>query len=210
MKKIDLEKYPRRALLEAFKNRDMPVFSVTASIDINEFKMFVDRRRHGFFVSLSFLISKAVNLVPELRHRLIDGELVEFDCVNPSFTVLLDDRTFSFCDARYFEDFNEYREYAVERINEVREMPDCSTGEKHRAFFISNLPWFSFTSITHPYDRKYGSIPVVSIGKYLEQNERLVIPIGIQVHHGLVDGIHVGDFYEHLSAMCRTPAEHLR
>jgi hypothetical protein len=27
MKKIDLEKYRRRALLEAFRNRDMPVFS---------------------------------------------------------------------------------------------------------------------------------------------------------------------------------------
>jgi len=51
------------------------------------------------------------------------------------------------------------------------------------------------------YDRKYGSIPVVSIGKYCEQNENLVIPIGIQVHHGLVDGIHAGDFYQHLSVM---------
>lgn len=34
MKKIDLEKYPRRALLEAFRNRDIPVFSVTGTIDI--------------------------------------------------------------------------------------------------------------------------------------------------------------------------------
>jgi hypothetical protein len=48
MKKIDLEKYPRRALLEAFKNRDVPVFSVTGAIDITHFKMFVDRGGYGF------------------------------------------------------------------------------------------------------------------------------------------------------------------
>jgi chloramphenicol O-acetyltransferase type A len=210
MKKIDLEKYPRRALLEAFKKRDVPVFSVTCEFDVTLFKKFVDSGSYGFFMPLSFLISKAVNLVPELRHRIIEGELFEFDRVDPGFTVLLNDRTFSFCDSRYFEDFDEYRKYSTERINEARERPDCSTGDKHHMFFISNLPWFSFTSITHPYDKKYGAIPVVSIGKYCEQNGKLIIPIGIQVHHGLVDGIHVGDFYQHLSAMCGAPAEHLR
>ena len=72
-------------------------------------------------------------------------------------------------------------------------------------FFISNLPWFSFTSITHPYDKKYGSIPVVSIGKYCEQNENLVIPIGIQVHHGLVDAYMSGIF----TGICQLCAERL-
>lgn len=86
MKKIDLEKYPRRALLEAFRNRDIPVFSVTGAIDITHFKRFVDHAGYGFFLSLSFLISKAVNLVPELRHRMIEGELFEFDRVDPGFT----------------------------------------------------------------------------------------------------------------------------
>jgi chloramphenicol O-acetyltransferase len=127
MKKIDLEKYPRRALLEAFRNRDIPVFSVTVRIDITPFKMFVDRGGCGFFMSLSFLISKAVNRVPELRHRMIDSELFEFDRVDPGFTVLLNDRTFSFCDSRYFEDFDEYRKYSVERINEARANPASIT-----------------------------------------------------------------------------------
>jgi chloramphenicol O-acetyltransferase type A len=210
MKKIDLENYPRRGLFEAFKNRDIPIFSVTASIDVTSFKTFIDANYYGFFVSFSFLISKAVNLVPELRQRIIDGEVFEFEKVDPGFTVLLADRTFSFCDSRHFEQFDEYRQYATKKINEAREIPDCNTGEKHHMFFISNLPWFSFTSITHPYDKNYGSIPIVTIGRYLEQNARFVIPIGIQVHHGLVDGIHVGDFYNELSAICQAPAEHLR
>jgi chloramphenicol O-acetyltransferase type A len=210
MKKINLETYKRRALFEAFKDRDIPFFSTTAQVDITHLKPFVNEHRYGFFVSLSFLISKSVNLVPELRHRIIDGELFEFERVDPGYTVLLDDRTFSFCDSRHFDGFEEYRRHANARITAIRECPDHGTGEKHHMFFITSLPWFSFTSITHPYDKKYGSIPVIAIGKYLEQNGRLVVPIGIQVHHGLVDGIHVGEFYAHLSDMCRTPAHWLR
>jgi chloramphenicol O-acetyltransferase type A len=115
-----------------------PFFSVTGAIDITPFKMFVDRGSYGFFLSLSFLISKAVNPVPELRHGMIEGELFEFDRVDPGFTVLLNDRTFSFCDSRHFKGFDEYRKYSTERINEARESPDCSTGDKHHMFFRSD------------------------------------------------------------------------
>ncbi|MGR8934532.1 MAG: CatA-like O-acetyltransferase [Gammaproteobacteria bacterium] len=209
MKKIDLNHYPRRALFEVFKNRDVPHFSLTAPVDITLFKTFVDAKRCGFFVALSFLISTAVNRVPELRHRLIAGELYEFERVDPGFTVLLDDRTFSFCDAQHFENFALYRSYAEEKIQAVRKCPDLGSGEKHHMFFITNLPWISFTSITHPYDKQYASIPVISLGKFFQEDGRLLIPVGIQVHHGLVDGIHVGDFYAHLAALCQTPGDHL-
>lgn len=210
MKKIDLETYPRRALFEAFKDREVPVFSVTNLVDITPFKSFIDRNGYGFFVAISFLISKAVNAVPELRHRLVGGELFEFGQVDPGYTVLLEDRTFSFCDSKYFEDFETYRNYAEKRIEEVKNQPDLETWDKHGMFFITNLPWFSFTSITHPFGQQYASIPIISIGKYFEQNGSLLVPIGVQVHHGMVDGLHVGDFYENLSTMCGRPAEHFR
>lgn len=210
MRKIDLENYPRRALFEAFKDREIPVFSVTSLVDITNFKDFIDEHRRRFFVPLSFLISRAVNRVPELRHRLIDGELFEFERVDPGFTVLLDDKTFSFCDARHCERFEDYEIHAEDRIRSVRESPDRGTGEKHHMFFITNLPWFSFTAISHPYSKEYASIPVIAIGKYQARDGRLVIPIGVQVHHGLVDGIHVGEFYGHLADLCRAPAECLR
>lgn len=206
MRKIDLETYKRRASFEAFKNRDVPYFSTTSNVDITSLKEFVDRNEYGFFVPISFLISKSVNLVPELRHRIVNGELFQCTRVDPGYTVLLDDETFSFCDSRHFEYFGEYREHANARINEVKKCPDRGTREKQHVFFISNIPWFSFTSIVHPYYEKYGSIPIVSIGKYSEQGNKFTVPIGIQVHHGVVDGIHVGKFYKHLSSMCHNPA----
>jgi chloramphenicol O-acetyltransferase type A len=205
MQKLDLSTYKRRGLFAAFKDRDIPFFSTSSHIDITGLKKFADAHRCGFFLSISFLITRSVNLVPELRHRVIDGDLFEFQKVDPGFTVLMEDETFSFCDSRYFDSFEAYRRYSEIKIQEVRECPDRNTGEKHHMFFITNLPWFSFTSMVHPYDRQYGYIPVVSIGKYFQQGGRLLLPIGIQVNHALVDGIHVGKFYQQLSDMCESP-----
>ena len=161
-------------------------------------------------MSLSFFIAKAVNRIPALRQRIIQGELVEFSRVDPSFTVLLEDDTFSFCHCPYVEHFTDYREHYTARIQQVKACPDQGQGETQHLFFMTNIPWVSFTSMVHPYDEKYGSIPNVAVGKYFTQGERLMVPIGIQVHHGIVDGIHVGQFYQHLSELCQHPAEGLQ
>jgi len=140
-----------------------------------------------------------------LRHRIRNGELFEYDRVDPSYTVLMDDGTFSFCGSRYSENFEEYRRDAVSRIAVVKECPDLRTGDKNHMFFLTDVPWFSFTSIVHPYWEEYCSIPAIAVGKYFRQGDDLVAPIGIQAHHAVVDGIHAAAFYEHLSTMCRNP-----
>jgi chloramphenicol O-acetyltransferase type A len=68
-------------------------------------------------------------------------------------------------------------------------------------FFVTNVPWFSFTAFTHPFDQRYASIPILTIGKYFERHGKLLMPLAIQVHHGLVDGIHVGAFYEQVQQL---------
>lgn len=196
--KIELEHYRRRRLYEVFKDREIPFLATSINLDATRLKHYTERHRCGFFVAISFLLSQAVNAVPELRHRIIDDELYEFDRVDPGFTVLLEDGTFSFCDARHFPSFAEYRPHAEACIAAVRCQADLETRDKHGMFFISALPWFSFTAIVHPYTRQYGSIPVVSVGRYFRQARRTLIPIAIQVHHGVVDGLHVGQFYDRL------------
>jgi chloramphenicol O-acetyltransferase type A len=205
MKKIDLDLYPRRELFKAFVSRDIPTFSVTCTVDITAFKAFSKQLDCGFFVPFSFLLSRTMNSIVEFRHRIIDGEIYEFDQVDPNFTVLLKNRTFTFCDSKHFESFIEYRDHAQMQIQSVIEHPDYENREKHNAFFITNVPWLSFTSITHPYDRMYASIPVIAIGRFYHDRERLLIPVGLQAHHALVDGIHAGDFYEHLQGLCDAP-----
>lgn len=205
MKKIDLDNYNRRGLFNSFKDRDIPYFSTTCNIEIQNLKKFVKLRNISFFVSFSYIISVSVNRIPQLRHRIIDGELYEFKIVDPGYTVLLDDETFSFCDSKFFEDFDTYYEYAIARIEEVKNRPDHNNADKNHMFFITSIPWFSFTSFVHPYDKLYSSIPIITIGKYFEQGDSWLIPIAMQVHHGVVDGFHVGKYYDCLEKLCKNP-----
>lgn len=209
MRKIDLSTYSRKGLYTAFKDRAVPVWSVVCTLDLGRFKSYTRQHRLGFFIPLSYLISLAVNRVPELRHRIIDDELYEFDTVDPGFTVLLDDDTFSFCDAKHFDHYSAYRDYAQRAIEAVKRQPDLRTVAKHQQFFITNLPWLSFTAISHPYDARYASVPVVSIGKLSRPGAAVTAPVGLQVHHGVVDGLHVGRFYEALTELCASPADAL-
>lgn len=204
--KVDLANYARRDLLQAFQHRQMPCFSTACQIDITPFKRLADAQGHGFFVPMSYLISRAVNGVPAFRQRLIGGELYEFDHVDPGYTVLLRDDSFSFCDSRHFDCYAEYREHAARCIEAVKRSPDRSTGDKHHMFFITSVPWFSFTAFTHPFDESYASIPIITIGRFFDHGERVVLPLAVQVHHGLVDGIHVGRFFEQMRRLLDDPS----
>ena len=206
MKRIDLNNYNRRDLFNSFKDRDIPYFSTTCNIEIGNLKKFVKSRNISFFVSLSYIISVSVNRIPQLRHRIINGELYEFKIVDPAYTVFLEeDETFSFCDSKFFEDFDTYYEYAITRIEEIKNFPDQNNADKNHMFFITSIPWFSFTSFVHPYDKFYSSIPIITIGKYFKQEDSWLIPIAIQVHHGVVDGFHVGKYYGCLEEFCKNP-----
>jgi len=206
-KKIDLPDYPRKGLFMAFKDRQMPCFGVTANLDITRFRQFVEEAGCRFYISVTYLIARAVNQIPELRHRLIDGELYEFERVDPSHTVLMPDNTFSFCDSVYMEDFRDYHDDLARRIEAIKKAPDLENREKDHMIFITNVPWISFTSITHPVEAKYTSIPTIAIGKFFEDNGRVLMPLSIQAHHGLADGYHLGLFYEGMERMLNNPED---
>jgi chloramphenicol O-acetyltransferase type A len=61
---------------------------------------------------------------------------------------------------------------------------------------MTAIPWVSFTSFLHPLNlRPPDSIPRFAWGKFFEDGDRLKMPLGVQGHHALMDGIHVGKFY---------------
>ncbi|HET8870366.1 MAG TPA: chloramphenicol acetyltransferase [Aquabacterium sp.] len=207
---IDLGHYARRDIFKAFKDRLLPQFSTTCEVDVTGIKRAADRRDVSFFIALSYAVSRAVNAIPEFRHRVIDGVLFEYDCVHPGYTVARENDLFSFCDSAYSEDFARYRDEAQARMEAVKALPDLAVGEKDRMFFITSIPWFRFTSFTHPYDPMYGYIPVITLGQYADDGIRVTMPVAVQVHHGVVDGIHVARFYAELTRLAAVADEWLR
>ena len=69
-------------------------------------------------------------------------------------------------------------------------------------FTVSMLPWATFEGFNLNLQKGYNYlIPIFTIGKYYQENERIIIPIAIQVHHAVCDGFHVCRFISELQEL---------
>jgi chloramphenicol O-acetyltransferase type A len=205
---VDLSTYPRRRLLACFRDHPLPVFSISSRLDISGFAAAVAERQLRFYTTLCCLISRVINANPHFRHRLVDGVLMEYQRVHPSINVALPDGSFAFADASSSGHFPD--DYASIRaaIDRAREQPvqEFRLGLEDR-FFLTHLPWLEFTAVQHPYTPAYASIPLISTGRSFQQDGRDWLPISLQAHHALVDGLHMAQVLSELSRLCREPGE---
>jgi chloramphenicol O-acetyltransferase type A len=53
------------------------------------------------------------------------------------------------------------------------------------------------------------SIPRIAWGKYFEENGKIKLPLSVQVHHALVDGLHVGQYFNAIQEILDNPLKYL-
>ena len=61
-------------------------------------------------------------------------------------------------------------------------------------FFISCLPWLSYSALIQPVPMPADSNPRITWGKYETHGQDTILPVSLLAHHGLVDGKHIADF----------------
>ena len=207
MRQINLETWSRREHFKFFSAYDHPHFSLCANVDLTAFCPFVKQQGISFTVAMVYLLTRAANAIPEFRYRIRPGEVVEHDIVNPSVTTITDNDLFSFCTLDYFEDFSEFAARAAERIAYVKEHPILKDEPgRDDLLFMTVIPWVSFTSVMHPIHlHPVSSVPVFAWGKFSEDGEFLKMPLNVQAHHALMDGVHVGKFYEEVQNYLYNP-----
>ena len=204
--RIDMDTYPRRALYEHFLTFEIPVASRTVQLDVTSLIDFVKTNNYRFSLVIGFIISRAVNHVPELRHRIEDGALVEFNKIIPSFTILSKDKLVYFSKGVFTDVFeNDYYENLAINEHAAKGLDQNVGSENQGQIFITNNPWNSFTALKFPYSKKVSSIPVFGIGKMYNDNDKIKAPLAIQNHHSLTDGYHIGHFLDILEKHLNEP-----
>ena len=198
MRPIDMQTWPRREHFRLFSTFDHPHFGMCANVDVTLFFPFIKQHRYSLTVAVAYLIARAANAIPEFRYRIRAGQVVEHEIVNPSFTILVNEDLFSFCSVDYVEDFPEFSKRAAANIAYVRAHPNLDKDtDKDNVLYMSPIPWVSFTSFAHPMQlHPADSVPRFAWGKIFEEGKFLKMPLAAQGHHAVMDGIHVGRFYE--------------
>lgn len=201
MKKyIDIESWERKDQFYLFNNMDYPHFNITANIDITKAYTYLKSNDFSFFKTMVYLVSMVSNNIKEFRYRIEDDKVVEYDYINPSTTVLTKPEVFSFCTINFTYDYKNFVKnmtYQIEKLKDKVDIEDDPNTEN--LIYITSIPWISFTSITHPiHMNPSDSIPRIAWGKYFNDTEKVKLPFSVQVNHALMDGVHVGKFFNSL------------
>ena len=198
MRYMDMQTWSRRHHFRLFSTFNHPHFSMCVNVDVTTFYPFVKRHGYSLTVAMVYVISRASNAIPEFRQRIRGDQVVEHEIVNPRFSILADQDLFTFCAVEHAEDFSEFAGRAAKNIADVKAHPELEGNpERDDVLYMSPIPWVSFTSFSHPMPfHPADSIPRFAWGKYFKESDTWKMPLSVQGHHAVMDGIHMGRFYE--------------
>lgn len=190
-------------------------FSVTKNIDITELLKRTKERQISFYPTLLYMSCRAVNNQLELRTSLNDlGQPGYWDFLNPSYTIFhKDTNTFSELWTKYSKDFSVfYKNYETDMKNygDSHEFSPKKDIPKN-CLPISSLPWTNFSGFNiNMFENLAFLLPIITFGKYFEENASIQIPVSIQIHHASADGYHVSKFLNDLQELSFTAKDWLK
>lgn len=199
---IDIETWPRRAAFEKFYlSPRRAVFDITSNLDITRMLARCKAEDRRFFPTAAFHAACVVNAHKEYRCAIdAQGKLGYWDVLHPLYTMPT---------GRYEGAFThiltpytpEYKAFYTACLTDIARWSDTDAftpqGElPANQFSITSMPWRSFTGMSfHIYDEGNYMIPFIVMGKYFEENGRVLLPVNIQFHHAVCDGFHAARFF---------------
>ncbi|WP_296384281.1 CatA-like O-acetyltransferase [Winogradskyella sp.] len=197
MKVLNLETWNRKKLYKHFAQLKDPYFGVVIPFDVTKAYHFAKENKISFFVKYLHDCMKAINTVDNLRYRIIEGKVVEYNVIHASATLIREDKTFGFSFIEYNEDLNVFiNNFKKEKIR-IQNSDDLYPPVNGLdCIHCSALPWFKFTGHKEPSSGNVESVPELAFSKAEEQNGKLMMNVSINVNHALADGYHVGLFAE--------------
>ncbi len=195
---IDLESYPRRSHFEYFRSLAYPYVGFTANVDVTNLIRYAKERKASSFLAILWAAARAANAVPELRQDIEGDKIAEYDYCDVGHTVALEDHTFCNCHTTVQMPLDDYLVYAKERQEEARNHPGFVNQEEDETgmIFASCVPWVAFTQCIQPVPIPADCNPRIVFGKFIKEGDRTMMPLHIQCNHALVDGYHLGLFYQ--------------
>ena len=197
-KKIDVEKWNRREHFAFFSGMDDPFYGLVTDVDCTQALKFAKDNSISFFALYLHKSLQAINRIYNFKLRVVDGEVYQYEVIHASATLGREDGTFGFSFISATDNFDQFQRALKSEIEEVARSQGLRQNEHARRLDVihySTIPWNKFTGLTHAKSFNTGdSIPKITFGRYFQDGDKMRLPLSIDVHHGLVDAIHIGQF----------------
>lgn len=207
---IDLDTWPRRQHFDHYRASPC-TYAVTVELDATAFADALRRSTRKTYLAQVWALATVVNRHDEFRMVLDDdGAPAVWPVVHPAFTVFHGEReTFSCVWAPYDADFGTFHDAATAVLAAHGESTEFfpQGAPPPNAFDVSSLPWASFTGFTLNIRDAWDHLaPIVTLGRYVERDGRVLLPVAVQVHHAAADGFHTARLVNELQELLDDPS----
>lgn len=195
MRIIDINTWNRKQHYEHFSALADPYFAVTIPFNVTKAYTFSKENNISFFAKYLHDSMRVINSIENLKYRIEDNNVVEYEVIHASSTIMRKNNTFGFSFIDYNEDLNVF----IKNIeNEKRRIINSSDLYPPKngldCIHCSAMPWLNFSGHKEPVSGILDSVPKLAFSKASKVGNELIMNVSINVNHALVDGYHIGLF----------------
>lgn len=208
---LDVSQWARAEHFKFYQGFSHPWYNICSNIDVSALYQYCKQYNHRFLHAYLYLTQQALNKCEPMAYRLVGDEVRIYSPMCVSVALLAEDDTVRFCDLDYQIDFADFTVRAMEAETRIKNTPfilEQFIGQemKQNTVHLTVLPWIDFSSMSHARDVNFpDSVPKMAFGKLVQQGEQWRMSLSVEVHHGLMDGLHVGQFLQTLQQLFDEP-----
>ncbi|WP_304085622.1 CatA-like O-acetyltransferase [Methanobrevibacter ruminantium] len=180
-------------------------YSMSARIDVENLWIKSKEQDLSFFVMSLGALMNALNDIPQMRRRIIDGKVIEFESLDAVCPIMDKEETVFKeirieCPQRFYNilKWHDYVvDYQLNVLEGVDKAFDVDTRERDKINIanFSCIPWVDFDSITNATAAGNAIQPLITWGKV---NENYEMTVSITVSHIFVNGLELAKFYKNV------------
>lgn len=217
MRVIDKENWNRRGHFDLYSGFDFPHVSICVQVDITSLWQKRKRLEVSPTSALVYVITKAANRIPEFRQRIQGDQVIEHEVIHPLATVMGENDLFGMVTLHYDPDFDTFAVMADQgfargkQSASMDDFPHVQNGDSPRddLLSITILPWLAFTGFAITRKPVTDCIPLVAIGKVHAVEGTYQLPVFVNFHHALADGLHIARYIKFIQEEAQQLADTL-
>ena len=178
-------------------------YTMSARVNVENLWIKSKEQDLSFFVMSLGALMNALNDIPQMRRRIIDGKVIEFESLD-AVCPIMDKEETVFKEIRIegpqrFYNILKWHDYVVDYqlnvLEGVDKAFDVDTMERDKINIanFSCIPWVDFDSITNATAAGNAIQPLITWGKV---NENYEMTVSITVNHIFVNGLELAKFYK--------------
>ncbi len=188
----EIKDFSRLELFNHYNECDNPFIVFTTKIDVTNIVNYCKVNKN-FYATMGYYITKTANKIDNFKYRYHNDKFYYCPQLISNYTQMFDENSIG-----YFA--VPMKNSLVEYVNDFRNIQDKFLNDRIyltentlEEIWLSCQPWFNFTSMIPPLNKKI-TIPQFIWDKFWQEDDKYYLHLMISVHHGFADGFHIGKF----------------